>query len=167
MQIGESIRTSYEEVKGHPLRSFFTLIGVILGTLALVVVMSVLDGVQAAVWEGIDDLGFDGVLVLSQKNPADKVERAKAHLSRGMRVEDVKNFENSEFVRAIAPVGETRAVITAGPVTRRINIYGITPEYAQIKNRKVSAGRFITERDNTTVAPVAVIGYELKEKLFG
>ena len=33
MQIGESIRTSFEEVKGHPLRSFFTLIGVILGTL--------------------------------------------------------------------------------------------------------------------------------------
>jgi putative ABC transport system permease protein len=167
MQIGESIRTSYEEVKGHPLRSFFTLIGVILGTLALVVVMSVLDGVQAAVWEGIDDLGFDGVLVVSDKSPADRVERAKSHLSRGMRVEDMKAFEQSEYVRSIAPVGETRAVISAGPVTRRINVYGITPQYAQIKNRKVAQGRFITGRDNDTVAPVAVLGFELKEKVFG
>ena len=36
MQLLESVRTSLEEVKGHPLRSFFTLIGVILGTLAIV-----------------------------------------------------------------------------------------------------------------------------------
>ena len=51
------------------MRSFFTLIGVILGTLALVVVMSVLDGVQMAVWQGIEDLGFDNVLVMSSKKP--------------------------------------------------------------------------------------------------
>ena len=42
MVIGESIRTSLEEVRAHPLRSFFTLIGVILGSLALVVVLSVI-----------------------------------------------------------------------------------------------------------------------------
>src|SRR5256885_1319276 len=47
MHVGESVRTSLEEVKGHPLRSFFTLIGVILGTTALVIVLSVLDGVDA------------------------------------------------------------------------------------------------------------------------
>ena len=51
MFVGESIRTSLEEVRAHPLRSAFTLVGVILGTLAIVVVMSVLDGVQAG-WKG-------------------------------------------------------------------------------------------------------------------
>ena len=60
MQIGESVRTSYEEIKGHPLRSILTLLGVILGTLALVVVMSVLDGVQGSVLKGLNDLGLDG-----------------------------------------------------------------------------------------------------------
>src|SRR5437660_7163613 len=81
MVIGESIRTSLEEVKGHPLRSFFTLIGVILGTLALVVVLSVLDGVEAAVWQGVEDLGMDGVISVSARTPTDRVEKAKAHLS--------------------------------------------------------------------------------------
>ena len=52
MFVGESIRTSLEEVRAHPLRSFFTLIGVILGSLALVVVLSVMDGVESAVWQG-------------------------------------------------------------------------------------------------------------------
>ena len=166
MQIGESIRTSFAEVKGHPLRSFFTLIGVILGTLALVVVMSVLDGIQAAVWEGVEDLGFDGVLVLSGKRPTDPVQQKKAHLSPGLRVEDVKAFKGAEHVRTVAPVGETRSVITAGPFTRRVYVYGVSPEFAQIKNRKISAGRFITERDYLGSAPVVVLGFKLKEQLF-
>jgi putative ABC transport system permease protein len=167
MQIGESVRTSVEEVKAHPLRSMFTLFGVILGTLAIVVVLSVLDGVEAAVWQGINDLGLDGVLVMSQRAPSDRVERAKSYVSRGLRVEDIKWFDGAENITSLSPVGTTRAVITAGRVTRRIDVYGITPEFAEIKNRTTSAGRWISDRDNQGVAPVCVLGFKLKEQLFG
>jgi putative ABC transport system permease protein len=167
MFITESVRTSLEEVKAHPLRSCFTLVGVILGTLAIVVVMSVLDGVQAAVWQGVDDLGLDGVLYMSQRKPIDPNERAKAHLSRGLRVEDSKWFDDAENIKAISPVGETRAVITAGSVTRRVNVYGVEPEFAVIKNRKTSAGRWVSERDVDGITPVCVLGLKLKEQLFG
>src|SRR5258706_8026898 len=127
MRLGESVRTSYEEVKAHPLRSAFTLLGVVLGTGALVIVLSVLDGVEASVWKGIEDLGMDGVLVISSRTPTDRVEAAKAHLSRGLRTEDIQAFADSDLIGAIGPVGETRAVITAGRVARRVNVYGITP----------------------------------------
>jgi putative ABC transport system permease protein len=167
MVISESVRTSLEEVRAHPLRSFFTLIGVILGTLALVVVLSVLDGVEMAVWSGMEDLGLDGVLVIDQKKPADRVEAARAHLSRGLRVEDVRYFSENELVTSIGPVGETRAVITAGSMTRRVNVYGITPAFVTIKGRKTSQGRFISERDDRGSAPVCVLGLKLKEQLFG
>lgn len=167
MQLAEAIRTSYEETKAHPLRSLFTLVGVILGTLALVVVMSVLDGVKNSVLKGINDLGLDGVIVASPREPVDPVEKAKAHLSRGLRIEDTAAFEDSENIAAMSPVGETRAVITVGSVTRRIDVYGVTPDYAAIRNRTVSAGRFISERDVDASAPVAVIGHELKHRLFG
>jgi putative ABC transport system permease protein len=167
MVISESVRTSLEEVRAHPLRSFFTLIGVILGTLALVVVLSVLDGVEMAVWQGVEDLGLDGVLVIDQKKPTDRVEAAKAHLSRGLRVEDIRYFSENELVTSIGPVGETRAVITAGTMTRRVNVYGITPAFVTIKGRKTSQGRFISERDDRGSSPVCVLGLKLKEQLFG
>jgi putative ABC transport system permease protein len=167
MQINESIRTSYEEVKGHPLRSFFTLIGVILGTLALVVVLTVLDGISASVWQGIEDLGLDGVLIISQKTPSDAVERAKAYQSRGLRMEDMKWFLDNDLVKSIGPVGETRAVITSGSITRRINVYGVTPEFAMIRNRRISEGRFLSENDQSAKAPVCVLGFKLKQQLFG
>jgi putative ABC transport system permease protein len=167
MQLLESVRTSLEEVKGHPLRSFFTLIGVILGTLAIVVVMSVLDGVERGVWQGVEDLGMDGVLVLSQRKPTDPMERAKAHLSHGLRVEDQKYFDGSVLISSIGPVGESRAVVTAGSVTRRIDVYGITPAFVGIKGRKTSAGRFLGESDVESKKPVCVLGFKLKEQLFG
>jgi putative ABC transport system permease protein len=167
MVVGEAIRTSLEEVRAHPLRSFFTLIGVILGTLALVVVLSVLDGVEMAVWQGMEDLGLDGVLIVQSRKPSDRVERAKAYVSRGLRVEDARYFRDNELVSVIGPVGETRAVVTAGTVTRRINVYGITPSFVSIKGRKTTEGRFISERDYLGSAPVCVLGFKLKEQLFG
>jgi putative ABC transport system permease protein len=167
MQIGESIRTSFEEIKGHPLRSLFTLLGVILGTLALVVVLTVMDGVASSVYQGLEDLGLDGVLIITSRAPSNRVEQAKAYESRGLRKEDMKWFLDNDLVKAIGPVGENRAVVTAGTVTRRVSIYGITPEFAMIKNRRTSDGRFIGQSDQDSKAPVCVLGLKLKEQLFG
>jgi len=167
MYIGESVRTSLEEVKAHPLRSLFTLVGVILGTLALVVVLSVLNGVERAVWDGVNDLGLDGVLTMSNRKPTDPIQRAKQYLSRGLRTDDARWFEGSTLISDVAPVGENRAVVTAGTITRRVDLWGITPEFVTIKNRKTSDGRFIGDTDVRTKAAVCVLGFELKQKLFG
>ena len=167
MQIRESIRTSFEEVRAHPMRSMFTLFGVVLGTLALVVVMSVLDGVQMSVLKGINDLGLDNTLFASRRTPTDRIEKAKVHLSRGMRIEDAQAFDNSENIATMSPVGESQSIVTTDRVTRRIDVYGVMPEYADIRNRKVSKGRWISERDVDSSAPVAVIGFNLNKRAFG
>ena len=167
MYIGESVRTSLEEVKAHPLRSLFTLVGVILGTLALVVVLSVLNGVERAVWEGVNDLGLDGVLRMSKRAPTDRIQRAKQYLSRGLRTDDQRWFDGNTLISDIAPVGENRAVVTAGTVTRRVDLWGITPEFVTIKNRKTTEGRFVGDTDVRTKAAVCVLGFKLKQQLFG
>jgi len=168
MIISEAVRTSLEEVRAHKLRSVLTLAGVVLGTTALVIVISVLGGVTKAVWAGFDDLGLDGVLIISAKEPSDRINRAKAHYSRGLRVEDQEYLRAGvDGIREMTSVGETRAVITGGSTMRRITVYGVMPNFAQIKNRKVTEGRFIGQRDQSGVAPVVVLGHKLKEQLFG
>jgi putative ABC transport system permease protein len=167
MYIGESIRTSLEEVRAHPLRSLFTLVGVILGTLALVVVLSVLNGVERAVWEGVNDLGMDGVLMLQKRAPTDALQRAKQSLSRGLRVEDGQWFAGSTLISDVAPVGESRAVVTAGSISRRVDLWAITPEFVAIKGRRTSEGRFFSDTDVRTKATVCVLGFQLKQQLFG
>jgi putative ABC transport system permease protein len=167
MVLSESIRTSIEEIRAHKLRSALTLFGIVLGTFAMVIVLSVLNGVRAAVWQGFEDLGFDGVVMVSQKTPTDKLDRARQHLSRGVRPEDEQWMRRSDLVKAFAPVGESRAVVTSGRVSRRVTVLGITQDFSIAKKRGTSEGRFIAQRDQELVAPVCVLGEKLKKRLFG
>ena len=167
MQIKESIRTSLEEVRAHKLRSMLTLSGVILGTVALVVVLSLLNGVRAGVAKGINDLGLDGVLYVSGKRPVDRLQQQKAHFSRGLREEDRAAFGRAEETTTPAPVAEGQGIVSVNDTMRKASVYGVTPEYAFVRNRSAEFGRFISERDHVGVRPVCVLGYELKQKLFG
>jgi len=70
MVIGEAVRTTLVEVWSHKLRSFLTLIGVVLGTMAVVTMVSLIEAVKVEIWKGIDSLGLRGVLFVSQEAPA-------------------------------------------------------------------------------------------------
>ena len=60
MNLGEVLRTALAEIRAHKMRSSLTLLGIILGTLSIVVMTSFLDGIANAVWQGFGDLGYDG-----------------------------------------------------------------------------------------------------------
>ena len=77
MNLGESVRTSASEILSHKLRSLLTLVGIILGTTSLVVMISVIGGAAEGVRQGFDDLGFDGVMFVSQRPPQDRLEKKK------------------------------------------------------------------------------------------
>ena len=83
MQIGEAARTSAAEIWSHKLRSTLTLVGIVLGTTALVVMVSVIGGLADAVQKGLDDLGFDGVVFAVPRAATDRIELKKQGYSRG------------------------------------------------------------------------------------
>ena len=71
----EAIRTSLTEVWTHKLRSLLTLVGVILGTMAVVLMVTLIDGIKVMVWDGFYSLGYDGVMFVSYRPPDDPTER--------------------------------------------------------------------------------------------
>jgi len=88
VHIGEAARTSAAEIWSHKLRSALTLVGIVLGTTALVVMVSVIGGLAVAVQNGLDDLGFDGVVFAVPRAATDRIELKKQGYSRGMRAAD-------------------------------------------------------------------------------
>ncbi len=85
MHVTEAVRTSVAEILSHKLRSALTLVGIVLGTTALVVMVSVIGGLAVAVQEGLSDLGFDGVIFVVPQAAQDRVEKKKEGYSRGLR----------------------------------------------------------------------------------
>ncbi|HVN76058.1 MAG TPA: ABC transporter permease [Thermoanaerobaculaceae bacterium] len=168
MAFWEAVRTTLAEIWAHKLRSGLTLVGVILGTAAVVVMITIIEGVKVMVWDGIASLGFDGVMFVSAREPEDPIERLKQGYSRGLEAPDAGVVrEEGEAIQAVAAVRISQLVVSAQGVERRVRVYGITPSYGQVHDRNVSAGRWLDEGDQIESRKVAVLGKLLAERLFG
>ena len=166
--LGESVRTSLVEIWSHKLRSTLTLLGIILGTLSITFMTSLLDGVTSAVWNGFDDLGFDGVVYVMTRPPRDLREQAVFARSKGLQPEDGDVLlARGRAVSSVAPALVTEALVRLGSVERRVRTMGVTASYNDVRGRSVQAGRFFSAIEDRTFAPVAVLGHRLKRRLFG
>ena len=167
MAFWEAVRTTFAEIWGHKMRSGLTLVGVVLGTLAVVVMVTMIEAIKVMVWEGIKGLGYDGVMFVSQRAPQTPLERKKVQFSRGLAVSDVNDLARWGDYDAVAAMSALDTVIKGRGEERRVRVYGVTPSYAFVRNRTVSAGRFFDGRDQRARRRVAVLGADLATSLFG
>ncbi|HEY9324988.1 MAG TPA: ABC transporter permease, partial [Candidatus Limnocylindria bacterium] len=169
MYVSEAVRTSLSEILAHKLRSGLTLVGIVLGTTALVVMVSVIGGLAVSVQQGLTDLGFDGVIFVVPQKTQDRLEQKKEGYSRGLRSADAHVIEPGKEV-----IAEAAPMLSLGNETARLNgrtmrvaVEGVTPAWGRIRNRVPAQGRYLVERDVETRATVALIGHKLKQDVFG
>ncbi len=169
MQIGESVRTSAAEILSHKLRSALTLVGIVLGTTALVVMVSVIGGLAVSVEKGLDDLGFDGVVFAVPRTATDRIERKKQGYSRGMRAADGLVIEaGKQTIEQAAPViGLGNETVRMNGTTLKALVEAVTPEWGRIRNRAPERGRYLVESDLESRATVALLGQKIKKDVFG
>jgi putative ABC transport system permease protein len=167
MFVGEALRTTFSEVWSHKLRSSLTLVGVILGTFAVVFMVTLIEAVKVEVWNGIQSLGLNGVLFVSADTPASNLDLKRSHLSEGLRLEDAESVVvASEQIAAAAPAAFTQQVIAWGDASRSARITGTTPSYALVMSREAAKGRYLSDIDLERKRRVVFIGHLLNEELF-
>jgi len=168
MFIGESLRTTFAEVWSHKLRSSLTLIGVVLGTFAVVFMVTLIEAVKVEVWNGIESLGLNGVLFVSADTPTSNLDIKRAHLSEGLRLEDAERVvAANEQIAAAAPAAFSQQVIAWGDASQSTRITGTTPAYAVVMSREADAGRYLSDLDLERKRRVVFLGHLLAEELFG
>jgi putative ABC transport system permease protein len=168
VNLGEVLRTSLAEIRGHKLRSVLTLLGVILGTLSITIMSSFLDGIINTVWDGFDDLGFDGVVYVMGREPRDLTEQAIFARSKGLQPQDAQVLlARGRLVSAVAPAHYEEAVVRRREVERQVRLMGVTRAYAEIRKRDMQLGRFFNDMEDEACARVCVLGHRLNRRLFG
>ncbi len=168
MYIGESLRTTITEVWAHKMRSLLTLFGVVLGTMAVVTMVSLIEAIKVEIWSGIDSLGLRGVLFVSAEDPTSNLDIKRSHLSEGLRREDAASLvAATDQVTSAAPVAFGQQVIAWGDASQSVRITGTTPDYAVVFDRRTEAGRYIADLDIERRRRVVVLGHFLAEDLFG
>jgi putative ABC transport system permease protein len=158
-------------LRGHKLRSFLTLLGVVIATTTLIVVMSVVNGMNLYIAEHIANLGTN-TFVLHQFQWAQGFESFLKARRRNLpiRVEDYEylkdRLEGYEHIGALANLNPSPIARYKSHRIEEITLNGLTASFADIGREKIQYGRYLSESDYQHSARVCVIGQDLVEKLF-
>ena len=166
----EAFWIAIEALRAHKLRSFLTLLGVVIATTTLIVVMSVINGMNLYIAEHVANLGVN-TFILSQYKWAQGYEswlKARRR-NRPIRMEDYRFLkENLEGYKTIGATAEYwgRTAHYENQTIYDVDLSGVTPSIIDIGQQKVDYGRYISETDLTHGAPVCFIGRDLVDQFF-
>ncbi len=167
----EAFRIAMEALRTHKLRSFLTLLGVVIATTTLIVVMSVVNGMNLYIAEHIANLGVNTFVIYQFKFAQGFDEYLQARRrNKPVRMEEYEYLRDT--LRGYQAIG-AMAILSPRPPARyknrsieEITLDGMTANWADIGREKVAVGRYFNEADYQHNARVCVIGQDLLEKLF-
>jgi putative ABC transport system permease protein len=167
----EAARIAFESLSKNKLRSFLTLLGIILATTTLIAVTALINGMNLYIANKVSDMGADGFRVVRMAffgdwNPKKFLEMQKRNPQIKHEEFDFIN-ERATLLKGIGMMAsrETR-VSHGGKSVESVEVDGISANIPEIQNFQVAIGRAITEEEVRRHAPVAFIGNDIKDHFF-
>jgi putative ABC transport system permease protein len=164
----ETFRLALDALRAHKLRSFLTLLGVILAVATLVAVMSVVAGLNFYVADRVANLGANVYLVDRFGIITSQDAWVKAQKRPLVTLEEYQRLRESMKTAANVAATDDRVMdVRSGNILlESTDLTGVTPNYAEIRNMNLGAGRFLTEGDDLHHSPVCFIGTDVLKKFF-
>lgn len=162
------LQVSLASLGAHKLRTFLTMLGVIIGVAAVVSMLSIGEGAKEEVLEQISLLGINNIIVnarIPEETPSD--ERGLQR-SPGLSLADGENIaEFKEMVANVVPQRyEPISSVFNGSHEAKVRVVATIPEFIYSSSINVENGRFITSSDNIQFRQVCVLGAKAKRQLF-
>ena len=163
MNVWESIRSAWKSIFSNKLRSSLTMLGIVIGVSAVVLMVALGTGFQVSMQQTFENLGASALYVYSSSDKAVKTLRP-------LTIEDAEALKNKTLAPAIAVVSPAlNAGVSASYGNSNVTVQatGVTPVITQIKSYTLAGGRFISDQDVTARENVVVLGYQTALDLFG
>ena len=174
MHLKQTITMAFKAISGNKIRSFLTMLGVIIGVMSVIVLIAIGQGTTASVTESIASMGTNLLTVTIQtrrvggmgsKNPWAMTSSSKGTVI--LTMDDVLSLEGDASIECVSPVVTGSLTVKAGSTNTTASVTGVLPAYAQIINQGVQEGRYIIDADVDNRSAVCVIGADLAEELYG
>ncbi len=167
MKLSKSIKISRNQLLANKLRTFFALMGIIIGVSAVIVMVAIGNGARNEVLDKIEEMGTNLIIVNAgqvQKNVGRQQIRGTV-TSLTLKDVDILASECPD-VRMAAPVQTKKMQVKWENVSTHTTITGTTPNYPFIRNFQVEKGVFFTEEENKASMRFAVLGETVVKNLF-
>jgi len=151
----------------NKMRSFLTMLGIIIGVASVVALVSLGSGAQADIEGQIQDMGTNMVIIMPGSSNYRGVSGGGASQST-LSMKDVELLkQDASNLTDVSPVVGSKEQVIAGGSNWNTEVSGVDLEYMDIRNWEVSSGRLFNEREIKTRAKVAVLGQTVVTELFG
>lgn len=154
--IFQSMKMAWHAVVSNKLRSFLTMLGIIIGVVALIVLVSIANGATSSVTDQISSMGSSYLTVTitdDKENP--------------LRLKELSDFCEPEEVDEVAPVSWTNVTAKTSYSNGTMTLTGITGSYADIQGLELFSGRFLKQTDIDNNSYVVVITKDTATELLG
>ena len=154
--IWQCIKMAVKAITSNKVRAFLTMLGIIIGVVALVVLISLAESAQSVVNDELSSLGTN---MLSVNISGDGI--------RSLQLSDISEYMDTPDVGVIAPVSTTTLPIKLGRENKYAIVYGTNSAFQLIQKQEVEYGRFLKASDLDNNLSVAVLEHDGAVSLFG
>jgi putative ABC transport system permease protein len=168
MKFSELLRIAWEGISRNKLRALLTMLGIIIGVAAVIIMVSISAGTETTISENIQNLGTNLLFVTQSMGPQ-MVSRNAGMNETFLSYDDAQAISDS--ISGVSGVVVERDITELVKYDSNsidgVSIVGTTPSYPQVRDVSQASGRFITQNDIDKSAKIAVLGYSTAQTLFG
>src|SRR4030067_2469703 len=165
MNPSEAMRIAWEAITKNQVRSILTMLGIIIGVAAVIIMVAISAGTEATIQEQITSLGSNLIFVqgaFTRGGPGQPPQGGLVYDDAGAIQEGV------EGVESVVVEQFSSEKVKAGDVTLEdVEILGTTPGFPSVRDMELADGRYFTEKESDSKSKVVVLGSSIAEELFG
>jgi putative ABC transport system permease protein len=160
------IRVAGESIKKNKMRTLLTMLGIVIGVGAVIIMVAVGQGAQQGIANQINALGTNLLVITAGATNTGGVSQGAQAFNR-LTVDDAEKLKREGTLFAgVTPVVMTRTQVIAGGTNWRTMINGVSTDFQTVRDWQVQSGTFFTDNDVRGLRKVAVIGTTVAETLF-
>ena len=166
MNVLNLFKIAFRALANNKLRGFLTMLGIIIGVASVITMLAIGQGSKRSIQAEISEMGSNMIMIQPGADMRGGV-RQSAEDMETLKLEDYNDIVNeTRYVSAVSPSVNSSGQVIYGANNAPTTIYGITPDYMDMRRYKIEDGEMFTAQDIRTAAKVCVIGKTVVDNLF-
>ncbi|NCA77338.1 MAG: FtsX-like permease family protein [Alphaproteobacteria bacterium] len=167
MKMKNLLKAALRSLAKNKMRTFLTMLGIIIGVGSVIAMLAIGQGSRQSIQSQISSLGTNVLMIFPQASSTGGV-RMEAGSSQRMTIDDLNAIKDRcPSVAYITPQVRTSGQIVNGNSNWRTSVYGVYPDYFNIRDLKLTSGSVFTMNDDRSAAKVCIVGQTVVTNLFG
>lgn len=167
MNYSNLFKIAMRAIAANKLRSFLTMLGIIIGVASVIAMMAIGQGSKKSIQANIAEMGSNMIMIRPGQDKGPGGAQQDASDMQTLKLRDYEALkEQAKYLSAISPSVNSSGQFINGNNNTPSTIYGISPDYMQIRQQKVKDGEMFTDEEVRSSAKVCVIGKTVADNLF-